>query len=247
MKKSTLGALLALLFLLLLLVNAPAHLLGRMLPEESLRLAGFSGTVWNGEASNAAVRTEGGWLQLGKTRWSLSPLSLLLLSPQLALESRWGQQRLSGKLRVFPSGKLRVSDLDASFSAALLRRWMPVNLRGELNLLLERLDVTERMPSGGAGRLVWQQAFWSGNRGSQPLGDYVLEFTIPGPGQGQATVTTLSGPIRVEGGLSVDGRKYSVDARLTSTGQIDEELANALELMAAPVDGGFHLKFNSEF
>ena len=122
MKTSTLGAMLALLFLLLLIVNAPAHLLGRLLPEESLRMSGYSGTIWDGEVSNAAIRTEGGWVQLGKTRWSLAPLYLLLLSPQVDVDARWGQQRLSGKLRVFPSGDLRIRDLDASFSAALVTR-----------------------------------------------------------------------------------------------------------------------------
>lgn len=238
---------LALLFLLVLLVSAPAHLLGRLLPEDSVRISGISGTVWSGEASNAAVLTDGGWLQLGRTSWELSPLYLLLLSPAGDVESRWGQQRFQAKLRLSPSGKLRVRDLEASFSAALIKRWIPVILRGELNLLVDRMEFSEGMPVSGAGRLVWRQAFWRGNRGSQPLGDYVLEFNISAPGQGEARITTLSGPIEIDGGLTVDGRRYAVDASLTSEQQIDRELAEALELMAAPVDGGFRLKFNSEF
>lgn len=247
MNRATIGALLALLFLLVLLVSAPAHLLARILPDTSVRMSGFSGTVWNGEASDVAVLTDAGWLQLGRTRWELSPLYLLLLSPAGDVESRWGQQRFQARLRLFPTGSMRVRDLEASFSAALMKRWIPVNLRGELNLLLDRMDVADGVPVSGTGRLVWRQAFWRGNRGSQPLGDYVLEFNLSGPGKGEARVTTLSGPIEIDGGLTVDGRRYAVDASLTSEQAIDRELAEALELMAAPVDGGFRLKFNSEF
>ena len=45
----------------------------------------------------------------------------------------------------------------------------------------------------------------------------------------------------------MSGRKYSVDVQLTSEKAFDSELASALQLMAAPVDGGYHLKFSSEF
>ncbi len=84
-------------------------------------------------------------------------------------------------------------------------------------------------------------------RGSQPLGDYELNFRIPAPATGNASVKTLAGPIRIEGGLEVQGREYAVDASLTSNQAIDSELSAALLLMAEPVDGGYRLKFNSEF
>jgi hypothetical protein len=241
------GVLLALLFLLVLIASAPARLVGYVLPQDSIRVAGLSGSLWRGEASNAAIMTNSGWLQLGRTHWDLSPFYLLLLSPTVDIESSWGQQRLQARLRLFPSGTLRLSSVDASFSATLVRRWMPVDLRGDMNILLERMDIASGVPAEGTGRLVWRQAYWRGNRGSQRLGDYVLEFTIAAPGQGQASVSTLAGPIEVEGGLTVDGRKYAVDARLSSAERIDEELAGALQLMAEPVDGGYQLKFNSEF
>ncbi len=241
------GAGLALLFFAILAVNAPAHLAGYMVNEDEVRLSGFSGTIWEGAASNAAIATEAGWVQLGQLRWSLSELYLLMLSPTADISSQWGQQRLQANVRVSPGGDIRIRGLDATFSAALIKELMPVNLRGELNLFMEHMHISDDQPVSGKGRLVWRQAFWRGNQGSQPLGDYVLQFEIPAPQQARATVSTLSGPIKVEGGVTVDGRQYSVDARLSSSGRIDQELANALALMAAPVDDGFLLKFNSEF
>lgn len=241
------GLVLALLFFGILAVNAPAHLAGYFFDEDQVRLSGFSGTIWEGSASNAALATEQGWVQLGQLRWSLSELYLLSLRPTADISSQWGRQRLEANVRLYPSGDIRIRGLDANFSAALIKQWMPVNLRGDLNLFLEELRVSDNQPVAGKGRLVWRQAFWRGNLGSQPLGDYVLEFEIPEARQARATVTTLAGPIKVEGGLSVNGRKYSVDAKLSSRERIDQELANALALMAAPVDGGYLLKFDSEF
>lgn len=198
-------------------------------------------------ASNVAVATPGGWVQLGRTRWSLSQLYLLALMPTLDIESEWGQQRLQANIRLYPSGDVLVRGLRTSFSAGLIKQFMPVNLRGTLTLESPQLKIASGVPTEGRGKLVWRQAFWRGVRGSQPLGDYELNFQIPAPAIGSAQVKTLAGPIRIEGGLEVKGREYSVDASLTSDEVIDVELSSALELMAAPVDGGYRLKFNSEF
>ncbi len=247
MKRIFLGAALALLFLLVLLLTAPARLAGYLVPEDQVRLSGFSGTIWDGVASNAAVATPEGWLQLGRTRWSLSELYLLALMPTMDIETEWGQQRIYANVRVYPSGDILLRGVRMTISASLIKQFMPVNLRGVLSLESPRLKFVEGAPAEGRGKLVWRQAFWRGVRGSQPLGDYQLNFQVTAPAAGEAQVRTLSGPIRIEGGLEVNGREYAVDANLSSKQPIDEELSRALQLMAEPVDGGYRLKFNSEF
>ncbi|MEP5766407.1 MAG: type II secretion system protein N [Halieaceae bacterium] len=247
MSRVKLGAALAILFLVVLLATAPARLLASFLPEQSLRMSGFAGTVWNGSAASASLAVGDAWLQLGQVNWTFSELFLLLLSPRLQLESSWGQQKLGGHISLSPTGKLHLRDAEARFPAALIQQWMPVQLRGNLDLLLHELRVEQGVPVAGDGRLVWQRALWRGVRGSQALGDYVLEFEVTGAGQVQAEVSTLSGPVRVDGTLKIDNRNYEVDATLSSERAFDAELAAALELMAAPVEGGYQLKFSSEF
>lgn len=247
MKRVIPGAGLALLLLFVLVMTAPARLLGYLAPESQLRLSGFSGTIWDGAASNAAIATPQGWVQLGRTRWSLSPLYLLALMPTVDIQSEWGQQRIEANVRVYPSGDVLLRDVRSSFSASLVKHFVPISLRGTLSLEAPLLKFTDRALAEGGGRLIWRQAFWRGVRGSQPLGDYQLDFSIPAPATGNARVKTLAGPIRIEGGLDVEGRSYAVDASLTSDEVIDSELSAALLLMAAPVDGGYRLKFNSEF
>ena len=247
MKHWRLGAALLGLFIVVLVATAPARLLGFILPGQSVALQGYRGSLWHGTAASAAIAMTDGWLQLGQVEWRLAPFSLLLLSPRLELESRWGLQRIEANVSVSPGGTVHFRDSEASFSAALIRQWLPVQLRGSLSLVLADLRLHEGSLAAGRGRLVWQQAYWTGDRGSQALGDYVLEFEVSGEQQVNGTVTTLKGPIRAEGEFRVQGRRYTVDTLLTSEQGFDSELASALQLLAAPVEGGFRVKFSSEF
>ncbi len=234
-------------FLTILLVTAPARLLNIFLPSDQVRLQAYNGTLWQGSAGSASLAVAGGWLQLGALEWKLSPWSLLLLSPRIQFESRWGRQRVVADVQISPTGNLQLRDSSLSFSAALVKQWLPVALAGTLELLLVEMEIGDGMPVAGQGRLVWRDALWIGNRGRQALGDYVLEFNVEGERQVRGTVTTLSGPVQVEGSFEVQGRSYSVDTTLRAEQGFDPELASALQLLAAPVDGGYQLTFSSEF
>jgi general secretion pathway protein N len=234
-------------FLMILLVTAPARLLDVFLPADQLSLQGYSGSLWRGRASSASLAVAGGWLQLGELEWELSPLSLLLLSPRLQFESRWGRQMVVADVQISPSGSLQLRNTSLGFSATLVKQWLPVTLAGTLELLLVKMQVRDGMPVAGQGRLVWRDALWIGNRSRQALGDYVLEFTVEAGQQVRGTVTTLSGSVQVGGSFEVQGRSYSVDAMLNTEQGFDPELASALQLLAAPVDGGYQLTFSSEF
>lgn len=247
MSRLVVGVALVLLFLVVLAATAPAHLMARLLPADSVRLSGFSGTIWEGEASSAIVQIDSNWVQLGQVQWSLSQLYLLMLSPTADVESRWGQQRLSANVRLSPSGDVLLRGLESRFSAGLVKNWLPMDLRGDVALQTNEFRISDGKAQSGRGRLVWQEASWRGSRGLRPLGDYVLQFEVTGPQQLEGRVSTLAGPVQVEGGLSASGRSYAVDASLSSDQAFDPELASALALMAAPVDGGFQLKFESEF
>jgi general secretion pathway protein N len=235
------------LFFLILLITAPARLLNVLLPSAQVSMQGYQGSLWTGAASSASIAVPGGWLQLGELKWELSPWSLLLLSPDLQLESHWGRQSVVADLKISPTGKMRLRDTSVSFSAALVKQWLPVALAGTLELLLQDLTVRDGLPEQGNGRLVWRDALWFGTRSSQVLGDYVLEFTVEEGRQIRGLVSTLSGPVQVNGSFEVNGRSYSVDATLTTEQGFDAELGSALQLLAAPVDGGYRLNFSSKF
>lgn len=239
------AALMALLFVFLL-VSAPARLLVYFLPSKQIVAQGFGGSLWNGTADSVAIAAPGGHLQLGRVEWELSPWSLLLFSPAMDLETTWGKQRLVGNLRLYPGGDIELSDTDISLDASLVKSWLPIQIDGQLSVLTPELAIEDAQLASGQGRLVWQRARWYSSRGPQPLGDYVAEFEIPDSGQLSAKISTLSGPVEINGQASLFGQALTVDLKLTSKEAFHPELAQTLGLMAEPVDGGFNLKMSMD-
>jgi general secretion pathway protein N len=236
-----------LLFLLILLITAPARLLAYWLPGQQFQIQGLAGSLWRGRAASAAIALPGGWLQLGEVKWQLSPWSLLLLSADMELEAEWGQQRLDTGLSLSLAGDIELRETSASFSARLVQQWLPVQLDGQVQLQIPAMEIREGEVLSGAGQLVWQRASWTGISGSQALGDYVVEFEVPATQQLTGSISTLSGPVQANGEISLQGREYSVDVRLESERGFNSEIASALQLLAAPLEHGYHLKFSSEF
>jgi hypothetical protein len=236
------GAALSVLFFVFLLASAPARLLAYLLPSDQVLAQGYSGSLWSGSADSVAVAVPGGYLQLGLVNWELSPWSLLLFSPRMQLQTRWGSQHLDGHITLYPGGDIDLRDTEISLDASVIKQWLPIQVDGQLNALVQELSIEDGQLAAGEGRLVWQRARWLGSRGPQPLGDYVAEFEIPESEQLGAKISTLSGPIEINGQASLFGRALTLDARLTSDEPVDPELAQPLQLVATPIDEGFHLK-----
>ena len=154
------GVALAALFFVCAIAIAPARLLQAVLPADSVIMRGFSGTIWRGTASRCLVDLGQGYIHLGELRWSLSPLSLLTLSPSLMLESTWGRQRLKTGLRLTGSEGIELSELDATFSGQLLQHFLPLSVEGEFNAQFPNLELNAGLPVSANGRLVWQRAAW---------------------------------------------------------------------------------------
>ena len=234
----------AVLFLCILLATAPARLLGYMLPSQQLLLQGYRGSLWHGSADSAALAVSGGYLQLGRLQWDVSPWSLVLMSARAELEARWGGQTLVADVSISPNGNLRLRGASVNFPARLVRQWLPVQLRGTFNLLTEDLSFQDLWPDAGSGRLVWQGARWIGNTSRQKLGDYVLEFEVREARQLEGVISTLSGPIRVQGKVTLSQQQYSVNLDLSSEKGISAELGSALQLIAEPTNSGYRIQLD---
>lgn len=242
-----LGAIaLALALLIVLLASAPARLLGLLLPSEQVLLQGFSGTIWRGSASRCLVRVGPGYLHLGKVDWALRPLSLLLLSPRLDFESRWGNQTLESDIALYGRSDILLRETSASLPADLLRQFVPVSLAGTLSIQLESLRLRDAWPVEGAGRLVWQRGAWLAPTGPVALGSYALAFSQAAGADLVGEILTLAGPVNAEGGVRLHERSYSVELSIQAEGALDERLQQALSLMARPVGDGYRLQLDGE-
>jgi general secretion pathway protein N len=232
---------LAVLTLVLIVVNAPARLLGYILPDQGVTLSGYRGSLWRGGVSRCLVSVPGGYLHLGAVEWSLQPISLLLLSPSLSISSRWGQQQISGQVTVHSSQKVSLADFDANISARVLQQFLPIALAGDLFARVEHLIISGGESQRAEGRLVWQRAVWRSPQGTQALGSYAIDFAQQEQTPLIGELITLEGPIKAEGSVQLQGRAYSVDVAVGSEGSMNPQLQRALSLLARPVEDGYHL------
>lgn len=242
MSRIRLGLTAALLLLVLLLATAPARLLSWVVPPEQLALEGASGTVWRGQASRAMVAAGSGYLHLGAVHWTLSPLTLFILSPELHLDSVWGTQRLAGDFIYRGEQQVSVTDLDARLPATIVKHWLPLELTGYLLLQVPLLVLEEGLPSEVSGRIIWENGGWVSPQGQRTLGSYAVDIQqLPG-GDLLGEVITLGGDLEASGQVSLSGRDYRVDILIGGPGLSDPQLQQALQLVAIPEADRFRVR-----
>ncbi len=241
MRRIRLGVPVALLLAVMLVAQAPARLLNHLIPEDRLLLQGIEGTLWEGSAARALLPTVGGYLHLGALQWQLSPWSLLSLAPRVTVNSRWGNQQLSGVIVYHSNERIRLGDVDATLPASLVRQFLPLELRGDLSLLAAHLEIREGLPYAADGRLVWRGGGWVSPQGPRTLGDYAMDFRQPAGDALVGDVTTLAGSLRAEGRVTLTGSDYDIDVLLAGDGLRDPQLRQALQLVAAPEGEDFRL------
>jgi general secretion pathway protein N len=242
-----LALVLAAFFFVVLLVSAPARLLALVIPSQQLVLQGYDGTIWRGSATRCLIRVGHGYIHLGKIDWQLSAFSLLTLSPALTLESQWGRQQLSGEVTLHNSTTVDINNAQGRIRAQLLRQFMPLLIDGEFSLQLQQLRIKDGLPYAGAGRLVWENASWLAPGGARKLGDYALDFEQPEGQPLDAEIVTITGPLEVSGSVQLEGSNYTVDVLLEQGEGLDEQLRQALSLIAQPVAAGYRVELQGQF
>ncbi|MEH6590138.1 MAG: type II secretion system protein N [Halioglobus sp.] len=247
MSRFRLGLVLAALAVVVLLISAPARLLALVVPSQQLVLQGYEGTLWRGSAARCLIKVGHGYVHLGRIDWQLSASSLLTLSPRLTLASEWGRQQFSGEITLHNSTTVDIKNAEGRAQAQLLRQFMPLLIGGEFTGQVQQLRVKDGQPYAGTGRLVWENASWLAYGGARTLGSYALDFE---QSEGQpliGEVVTIAGPLNVAGNLRLEGRNYTVDVLLEQSDALDEQLQQALSLVAQPVASGYRVELQGQF
>jgi general secretion pathway protein N len=240
------GLALTLLLFVCLLTAAPARLLLYVLPENGVVMQGFGGTLWRGQANRVLVETGSGYIQLGRVQWSLNPLSLLTLSPSGRLDSEWGKQKLSTDLQITGSQSAEFEHLDGLFSIQLLRAFLPLSVGGDIAVKLEHLTLEKGTPTQVTGSVVWKDALWESARGIVPLGSYALELEQAPGANLNGEVITITGAVAASGKVALAGENYSIDISIEADPDLNEQLREALSLIAQAVAGGYRIQFDGK-
>ncbi len=238
---------LVLLFVVLLLVTAPATVLTRTASSAvpGLGFSGVSGSLWHGNV--ALLRYDS--LVLQNLRWQLSPWQLLLGRAAVQFEFNDGlDQRGQGSLVARASGAIDAHDVSVQTSAQALQplvRLAGVSLGGSVQLELATLSLQGERFEQVQGRLIWQQAVVRTPLGEPRLGSYAVDLGGDGEGGINASLTDIDGVLGLTGQMHLNTQGYSLDASVRR--DLPEELDRFFRVIGQPVGDRYELRWQKAF
>ncbi len=149
------------LYILSLLLTAPASLITRFIPENSgVAINQISGTVWDGKIVGIDYRNQ---FQLKKITWKMDWLALLALKIKADVKFDNGRKVMSGIAAVsYGFSGVTVSDVDIDLKATELVSYLqlpiPITPSGKFNLLIEKATLGAPYCGELTGKLLWNNA-----------------------------------------------------------------------------------------
>ena len=221
------------LFLVFVISSIPAiwgaYLLTR---GTGVALSGVTGTLWNGRASLASVRTVDQEYSLGQLSWSLSPLSLLTLSPCAQVATKLPMQQFEGEICAGSGGAIKVRNADVSLPVALVQAKIPVPIQGQFSTHIDELELRGNVLLKLKGNLTWNGARVNTGANWLDIGSYGAELSDNGNNGVSAKLFQLAGPVDVN---------LQIELKAPSGGKVTGELAapkaffeaaNAIDMLA---------------
>ncbi|MEO1136184.1 MAG: type II secretion system protein N [Pseudomonadota bacterium] len=208
-----------LVFVVTLIVNAPASLLPVFvdLDEAQISYSGVSGTVWNGNVSDASIAGA----PLGAVSFEVSPWSLLGFSPQIALSMQGGAIAGEGRVTVGPGRKLSLKDSSADIEVAAIA---PRGVFGEPAFGLAKLEIRDLSVNNNVGCISADGSIWT-----DVLDAPAKRFNLP--------ALPMAGAITCDRGeLLVTLFGENARARADITLRIDRTLAYEITATARPAE-----------
>lgn len=205
------------LFLLFVISNIPAIWGAYMLTRGTgVALSGVTGSIWNGRASLASVRTAEQEYSLGQLSWSLRPLSLLTLSPCAQVTTRLPLQQFEGEICSGLGGAMKVHKADVSLPVALVQGKIPVPLQGQLSVHIDELSLRENTLLKLKGNLTWNGARVNTGTNWLDIGSFAAEMNDNGNNGVSTKLFQLTGPVEVA---------LQIEMTAPSGGKVSGELA----------------------
>lgn len=227
---------------LLLIIRAPASLLGPVL-SPTLSASGFSGTIWRGSVAHASIELQGKPFALGRLSWTINPAGFVI-GDLVNLDTQWGNQtiKFSGGLTV--GGNIYIDDLSLSIDLSWMRKLIPLYIGGRLTANIETLTLTsDGRPSVTDGRAVWENAVWRATGGDVSLGSYAIDLSTPAD-EVIADISTLKGALSVDGSVQVQDRAYRIEADLSGPAARNSAFQDAIALFAVPQGSGYRIELS---
>ena len=216
-----------------LLAHLPASLLDARLAAatgQRWRLAGASGTVWQGEGQLMYTAASGEVLPMSRLAWRWQPAALrqLALGWQIDSDGTIGQARLHWGGAALENLQLQVP---VAAVTAFSPRWHSARLGGVLQLHVPQWQLAGGQVQGAA-TLGWQAASSPLSR-LQPFGSYALDAQGQGS-QVLLAMRTVHGPLQIQGQGSYSGNGLQFAGTAASEAGDYEALKPVLLMLGQP-------------
>lgn len=241
-----LGVVALLLFLVMRFPAPVAYSLAAGNLGGQVKLAGISGTLWQGEAQQLQLNKQ----VVADLNWQLSAWSLLLgeLSGEVSLhqDKAYLQSQLTTPLS---GGEVVASDIEGRLPLNLIQPYLaqlPLPLEGVLSLKLKtlQLDAAGR-PQQAEGRIVWHQA---GVSAPQQLlfGDLQMDLESVAGGGIKGTISDSGGPLKLNVILTLSAEgSYQVKGTIKGAESAPPELRQTLTMLGrANAEGAYPLNLS---
>jgi len=229
-------------FLLFVLINIPARIVGSLAPEALVSISGASGTIWNGSAQ--LIQVEG--IQLREASWTLQALPLLIGRASMDFDAKWSNGFVRGGLSAGLGGSISLREIEAAGSLTpILQRMNLPATSGELTVNLVAAEIDDLWPtqlvgSLRVGRVPLNMIGVSGGI----TGNYALDFDVEEVGDDGIIPGVLSdggGPLEILGELRLSPpANYSIEARIKARADAPAQLAQGLMLAGPRLPDGSH-------
>jgi general secretion pathway protein N len=223
-------------FLAGLIFVFPARVAYQWLPAPEFSLAGISGSVWSGQASQA----QSGGFYLQNLHWRIRLLSLFTGELRYKIEGSLASGFIDGQVSLDLSGAVTASDLRGSAPLQLFEKLIGIRgLRGSINAQFDRLVIENGLPVAANGVVeVFDLVAPNIHRAS--IGGYRAEFFTQDSGV-IASVEDTDGLIDIAGSLklSPDG-SYQFVAQLAAKNNTPANIKQQLQYLGSANERGQH-------
>lgn len=218
--------------------TVPAVWLIRVLPFTSLA-SGFSGTVWTGQVADLIIVQDDEHFSLGQAAWRLEPLSLLTLMPCAQIEGGQSGQILTGRICWNRNQSIELHQAKLSVPAAVLRQWLPLELTGDIELVIEHAHIAGANVLALSGSGSWTDA--GVNSGATHVGLGALRVDIGTDQNGNILnhYTDTNGPLQfdLQSLLSLRG-EFNTEGEILVGDGATKEMLRILPLIAEEQSSG---------
>lgn len=217
-------------FLAIMLLTFPARVAYKWFVPSEVKLAGISGSIWSGAASEGVA----GGAYLRDVKWRFRPSALLRGQVGFTASANPGSGTMQSIVTVGLDGTLTLSELNGSVPLDLVHQaFQQSGIRGDVFLQFETLAVKNGLPIAAEGSVTLAD-FYAPALSAEQIGDFQADFHTTDSGIA-GTVQDLEGVLDVAGTIELlPDRSYRFIGEVAPTPETPPSIRNQLQFLGSP-------------